>query len=175
MSTIAVFVVLGGTSYAALTLPRNSVGQRQIKSGSVGSSEIARGAVRSRAVRNGAIERRDLSAAAIDSLMGRVGPQGPPGVPAIALRASVNSGGDIVRGSAGLTDGIPPNKRTINFMRDLTGCVPGATLARNPGGSTLDPGAGRIVVAVQGNLVAVETYNAAGAPEFLPFNVIVAC
>ena len=46
MSTLAVFVALGGTSYA-VTLPRNSVGPSQLKSDSVGRSEIRRGAVRS--------------------------------------------------------------------------------------------------------------------------------
>ena len=35
MSTLALFVALGGTSYA-LTLPRNSVGSSQLKSDSVG-------------------------------------------------------------------------------------------------------------------------------------------
>jgi Collagen triple helix repeat (20 copies) len=35
MSTLAVFVALGGASYAALTLPANSVGTKQIRKGAV--------------------------------------------------------------------------------------------------------------------------------------------
>ena len=31
IATIALFVAVGGTSYAAVTLPRNSVGHRQLK------------------------------------------------------------------------------------------------------------------------------------------------
>ena len=40
MATIAVFVSLGGASYAALNLPRNSVGPKQIRPGAVGPSEV---------------------------------------------------------------------------------------------------------------------------------------
>ena len=40
MATIAVFIALGGTSYAAINLPRNSVGASEIRTGAVRSSEI---------------------------------------------------------------------------------------------------------------------------------------
>jgi hypothetical protein len=40
MSTIAVFVALGGTGYAALKLPRNSVGAKQIRTAAVRSAEV---------------------------------------------------------------------------------------------------------------------------------------
>ena len=63
----------------------------------------------------------------------------------------------------------------VNVSRDLAGCVPIASLARNPGGASPDPGPGRIVVAIEGNRVAVETFKPDGTPDFLPFNVIVAC
>ena len=52
MATFAVFLALGGGAYAAIKLPRNSVGQRQRRSSSVGASELKTGAVRGRAVRN---------------------------------------------------------------------------------------------------------------------------
>ena len=42
---IALFVALGGTGYAALSLPANSVGTRQLRSGAVTSRKIAKGAV----------------------------------------------------------------------------------------------------------------------------------
>ena len=46
IATMALFIALGGTSYAALALPKNSVGSRQIRSGAVGASELKTGAVR---------------------------------------------------------------------------------------------------------------------------------
>jgi hypothetical protein len=41
----ALFVALGGTSYAALNLPAGSVGTRQLRNGAVTANKIARGAV----------------------------------------------------------------------------------------------------------------------------------
>jgi hypothetical protein len=35
IALLALFIALGGTSYAALTLPKNSVGARQIRNGSI--------------------------------------------------------------------------------------------------------------------------------------------
>ena len=40
MATIAVFIALGGSSYAAMNLPRNSVGANEIRTGAVRSAEI---------------------------------------------------------------------------------------------------------------------------------------
>jgi hypothetical protein len=41
MATIAVFIALGGTGYAALKLPKNSVGTKQIKNGAVTGKKVA--------------------------------------------------------------------------------------------------------------------------------------
>ena len=46
ISVIALLVALGGTSYAALnSLPKNSVGTKQLKNNAVTTSKIANGAV----------------------------------------------------------------------------------------------------------------------------------
>src|SRR5437588_13099901 len=45
ISLIAVIVALGGTSYAALSVPKNSVGTKQLKKGAVTTSKIKNGAV----------------------------------------------------------------------------------------------------------------------------------
>lgn len=42
MSTIAVFIVLGGGAYAATKLPKNSVGTKQIKNGAVTKAKLAK-------------------------------------------------------------------------------------------------------------------------------------
>lgn len=41
----ALFIALGGTSYAAIAIPRNSVGARQLRRGAVTSSKIHSGAI----------------------------------------------------------------------------------------------------------------------------------
>ena len=45
MATIAVFIALGGASYAAIKLPKNSVGPKQIKKNAVTTAKIKDGAV----------------------------------------------------------------------------------------------------------------------------------
>ncbi len=44
---VALMIALGGTSYAAAQLPRDSVGDDQIRANAVGSSELKEGSVRS--------------------------------------------------------------------------------------------------------------------------------
>lgn len=45
VSVIALVVALGGTSYAAFTLPKNSVGTKQLRKGAITSTKIKNGAV----------------------------------------------------------------------------------------------------------------------------------
>ncbi len=40
MSTVAVFLALGGAAYAVVSLPKNSVGANQIKPNAVSSSKV---------------------------------------------------------------------------------------------------------------------------------------
>ncbi len=80
---LALFVALGGTSYAAATLPRNSVGSAQLRANAVAASDIRRDAVTSAKVRNGTLGLADLSRSAVAELRtpGPVGPTGPQGAP----------------------------------------------------------------------------------------------
>ena len=55
ISLIALFVALGGTSLAAVTLSKNSVGAKQIKKNAVGVSEIKKNAVRASEVNRNAV------------------------------------------------------------------------------------------------------------------------
>jgi hypothetical protein len=45
IALLALFVALGGTSYAALSLPTNSVGARQIRNGAITPVKLNRGAI----------------------------------------------------------------------------------------------------------------------------------
>ena len=79
MSTLGVFIALGGTSYAVAKLPRNSVGSAHIKNNAVTGSKV----------RDGSLGRSDLSRTArlsgprgtrgSEGPPGPLGPQGPPG------------------------------------------------------------------------------------------------
>jgi hypothetical protein len=68
-ASLALFVVLGGTGVAAVTLDRDSVGSPQIRRDAVRSPEIAKDAVRSPEISSGAVrssEIRDASIRAAD-------------------------------------------------------------------------------------------------------------
>src|SRR5215217_6867208 len=128
MASAAMFIAVGGTSYAAITLPRNSVGERQIKPRAVGSGKLKTGAVRSRAIRDGAIKVQDLARTTKQALTGAPGPPGAPGAPAVTLRASVSSTGALVAGNASSSDSSGVGRVSVRFPRGLAGCVPVATL-----------------------------------------------
>ena len=170
MSTLAVFVALGGTSYA-LTLPRNSVGADQLRRDSVGRSELRRGAVRSAEIRDRTVKLRDVSASAQAALRGR---QGPPGVP---LFQSVNSGGELVTGNATSNEGAGPGGRLLGFERSVAGCVPVASITSLAGGPIPSPPPTSHVTAEPSGdgRILVKTYDANGDPAQYPFNLIVAC
>jgi hypothetical protein len=73
VATLALFVALGGASYAALNLPRNSVRSRHIARGAVKRSDIASGAVDSSKVADGKLLASDFAAGQL--------PAGQPGQP----------------------------------------------------------------------------------------------
>lgn len=166
-ATIALFVALGGTSYAAIQLPKNSVGNKQIKSGAVRSAEI----------KNRSVRLTDVSKSARRSLRGATGPQGPAGANGTALRAAVSSGGGAAQGNATAVDHVSgSNEYGVRFAGNLAGCVSTATLAAVQSGPTLEqPPPGRITVAAADDRVVVKTYAANGSPAEAPFNVTVSC
>ena len=175
-SLLALFVALGGTSYA-LTLPRNSVGAAQIRTRGVGASEIRKGAVRSSEVRDRSLGVRELSFAARESLRGRTGasgPAGPPGPSGVTYRAAIRSTGGRDRGNATFSTPRGTNEYLVGFGRSVADCVSTATLAKVPSDPTTPP-PGRVTVGAEGENVLVRTFNAAGNAEFLPFHLIVAC
>ncbi len=93
-ATVALVVALGGTSYAAITLPANSVGSRQIKSRAVANSDIRGNAVTSSKVRNGSLRARDFGAGQLPAgPRGATGAQGQKGDigPSDAFQVSRNA------------------------------------------------------------------------------------
>ncbi len=69
MSTVAVMIALGGTSYATGVLPRNSVGNQQLRNNSVTTQKV----------RNGTLLRKDFKHGQLSGGHGRPGPKGDPG------------------------------------------------------------------------------------------------
>lgn len=84
MATVAVFIALGGSSYAAI----------QLSKGSVKKKHIAKNAVASKKVKDGSLREKDFKAGEVPT--GPQGPQGPQGE-----RGLKGDTGD--RGETGLT------------------------------------------------------------------------
>lgn len=101
----ALFVALGGTSYAAVSLPRNSVGSGQLKKNAIAASDIRAGAVTSRAVRNRSLRAQDFARGVLvpgpRGATGATGPQGPAG----AIGPAGPQGPTGPTGPAGPTEG----------------------------------------------------------------------
>ena len=86
VALLALFVALGGTAYAALNLPANSVGTRQLQNAAVTRAKIANGAVTSGKVKDYSLLARDFRLGQLPAgpqgpqgLQGPQGPQGPAG------------------------------------------------------------------------------------------------
>jgi hypothetical protein len=68
ISLIALFVALGGTGYAALSLPKNSVGTKQLKKNAVTGSKNKKNAVTSSKVKNHSLTGADINLGALGTV-----------------------------------------------------------------------------------------------------------
>jgi hypothetical protein len=188
VASLALFVALGGTGYAALALPRDSVGARELRPRSVGHRELARNAVRSDNVRNGSLMLDDFAATARRALTGKPGQAGSPGPAgvngakgdagapgkdAVALWAAIYRSGRPYLGNATAASEITSGVYRVSFARSVEGCGYLATLADIDG----DPASpGRITVAADGNGgVRVNTFGINGLVESNGFHLLVVC
>lgn len=165
-ATLALFIALGGVSWAAVTLPRNSVGTTQLRAG----------AVRSTDVKDRSLQLRDLSTRARSSLRGQAGPAGPAGpagAAAVKHFAAVSATGALLRGNA--TSGGNAGATgtyVVGFADRVSACAFSATVGTTDG--TAISGARATVRELDGR-VGVQTFDAAGNPADLPFHLLVAC
>jgi hypothetical protein len=134
VSTICLFVVLGGSAYAVTNLRRNSVKSSHIAPRQVRTSDLARNAVTSSRVRNGTLRRRDFRAGQLPrggrgprgftgprGLRGRRGFRGhtgPPGLADLQLVSNSTAGGPAADQSA--TASCPTGKVAISGGAETT-------------------------------------------------------
>jgi hypothetical protein len=95
VASLALFVALGGGAYAAVALPKNSVGSRQIKNAAVTHADLAKNAVTGANVKDGSLLSADFKTGQLPAappgpkgdsgapgLLGAAGQPGAPGSPA---------------------------------------------------------------------------------------------
>jgi hypothetical protein len=188
VSMIALFVALGGTSYAATTLARNSVGKGQIRANAVGkseaapnsigkseigtsavgrgeiatdgvaASEIKKDAIDSDEIADGGLQAADLSDAAKAAING------------VKVHSAVTSAGAQSAGNAKAVTKGAAGIYTVDLGFDGSACQSTATVTGASVGFanvTPDP--------TTKNLLTVNTFNAAGTATDRAFNLLVAC
>jgi hypothetical protein len=159
ISGLALFVALGGTSYAAI-----SVGSAEIRTGAVGASEIRTAAVRTPEISTGGVGKSELKTNSVgksevrtdsigdaelmkDSVTsselrdGTVDMADLSSAARAALtpaRAAVTSTGALAGGNAKSVSHTGPGIYVIEFDRDVSGCTYSATFASVKSGSTVD-------------------------------------
>jgi hypothetical protein len=137
-SMMALMIALGGTSYAAITLPHNSVGSSQIKTGGVHSSDLASNAVTSGKVKNGTLLSKDFKAGQIPA--GATGPTGATG-PAGAKGATGSTGAAGTPGATGALGAV--TARSFTATADMTNNQKASYTASCPAGQQAIGGGGR--------------------------------
>ena len=76
IALLALFIALGGTSYAAVHIKSNSIGTTQIKTNGVGNSELQSNAVTSSKVKDRSLLSKDFKSGQL-----KAGPKGDTGAP----------------------------------------------------------------------------------------------
>ena len=108
---MALFVALGGASYAAIKIPRNSVGAAQIKKNAVTSAKIKKNAVTSTKVKDRSLLAKDFKAGQI---------------PATALFVAVGQDGSWQPDRSSDISGVRRNgvgDYEVFMLADLTKCT----------------------------------------------------
>jgi hypothetical protein len=82
VSTLCLFVLLGGGAYAAVKLPENSVGPRQIRKNAVNTLKVKNGSLRAVDFKAGQLPAGERGPQGLPGTQGLPGPQGAPGTPA---------------------------------------------------------------------------------------------
>jgi hypothetical protein len=160
----ALFVALGGVSYAAINIPANSIKQAQIAAGAVGESELKRGAVgatelkrnavSSEAIKDGSIRPQDLHQqiqAVVNAIgggqqtagaPGATGPAGEKGA-AGAAGAPGPAGEKGEKGQAGASGSPDSSQQVLDKLKQVHGA--GSGLNADTLDGTESGGFGRIV------------------------------
>lgn len=88
MATVAVFIALGGASYAAVKIPANSVGTKQLKKRAVGTAQLKRGSVGTAQLGTQSVGTGQLQAASVGSGQLRPGSVGTGALQAFSVTAA---------------------------------------------------------------------------------------
>jgi hypothetical protein len=145
VALLALFVALGGTGYAALNLPRNSVGSKQIRKSAVRNADIASNAVTGAKVRRRSLDSTDFKTGSLPrGAKGDRGDQGAQGSPGAsgspAFGALLGRGVNVPAGTSFLA---PSGQLAANANENnVSSFTPNATMTASDLAVTLTVGTG---------------------------------
>jgi hypothetical protein len=177
IASLALFVALGGASYAAVTLPANSVGTKQLAKKAVTGSKIKRNAVTSAKVQDGSLLAADFQPGQLKAgSQGPIGPAGPKGDTGAAGERGPSDafsvGNGTIPGSDPPLDLAVPAGNYFVTAKVAVGGAPGNTLTRCDlsGGSDSDSTFGSLETSghTQETMIStmVTRFDAAGTIHF---------
>jgi hypothetical protein len=149
MATVAVFVAIGGTSYAALKITgrdvvNGSLTSGDVRNGTLRSADVRNGTLRSADVRDGSLSARDFSSGQLPrgatGLPGVAGPAGPAGARGPEGPRGPSNGFFLKKGSSvALTDAPEFEFREVVRLSLPAGryLVTGSAVAAKRAGGTL--------------------------------------
>jgi hypothetical protein len=154
LAIVALFVALGGSSYAAVTvLPRASVGTPQLKQSAVNSKKVADGSLLVKDFKAGQLPAGPQGPQGPQGEQGPAGPQGAPGISGFQIVESPAINVDPGRTAQG-TVTCPAGKKAISGGYE-TASSSNVTLNRTgPSGTTA------WYVRITNNTAAAKTWNA---------------
>jgi hypothetical protein len=176
VASAALAVALGGTGYAAVVLPANSVGTAQLKDGAVVGRKVKAHSLQANSFAAGQLPRGKKGADGLPGAAGATGAQGPKGDPATKLFATVKgSDGTPVVASPGVNSsrrggGAGSGIYAVTFPQSVSECAPVVSITTNQGGQ-----ADAFVPAPGANLVNVDTFDSTGSPDDRDFTLAVFC
>lgn len=118
VAIVALVVAMGGTSYAAVTLAKNSVLSKHIKNGQVKTADLRASAVTGGKVKDGSLGAVDFAAGQLPAgpqvATGPAGPAGPQGVPGPVNTVTVVASSTVAAGTFGsATATCPAGKEVV--------------------------------------------------------------
>lgn len=172
ISVLALIVALGGASYAAIKLPRNSVGPAQLKKNSVSAGKLRKGSVNSAKVKDRSLKASDLAAGVlpgvtwygerdVSSLLDLTGE-----MQVLATTTELKPGPYVVSGRANVLGGAASSTVLCSLVSDAAQnftVAPGAVfpLAMNGVAKLTEPGT-----------IALRCNRSSGTPQIAQAHVI---
>jgi hypothetical protein len=175
VACLALAVALGGTGYAAVVLPANSVGTKQLRNGAVVAAKVKPHSLLpsnfAQMPKGPKGDKGDAGPQGLPGQAGAKGDKGDKGDPATKLFAAVAKDGTAIVKSAGVNSTRSGSGQyVVTFPQNVSNCAPIVSIADTAGGE-----AAAAVPAAGSNTLNVTTFSLGGGTVDRAFAIAVFC